>query len=115
MNWPFLLLILLSIARCAPAAEIDVTKLADAIYKAEGGEKAKKPFGILSVPCDGYEDCRRICENTIRNNLRRFANYGHKTHPDFLSFLASRYAPVSAHPLNKNWLKNVNYFLEKSK
>ncbi len=83
-------------------------------------EKAKKPFGILSVPCDGYDDCRQICLNTIRNNRKRYAEWGHKSFPDYLTFLQSRYAPTENATndplgLNRNWLKNVKWFLENPK
>jgi hypothetical protein len=90
-------------------------QIADAIYLAEGGAKAKVPFGILSVKCDGYDDCRQVCLNTIRNNRKRYADYGYKQYDTYLEFLASRYAPIGASNdptnLNKNWLKNVKYFL----
>ena len=84
---------------------------------AEGAEKAKKPFGVLSVPCNGYADCRRICYNTVKNNWIRWINKSHNAelYPDYLSFLASRYAPIGAgndpQNLNRHWLKNVQYFL----
>jgi len=65
-------------------------QLADAIYHAEGGAKAKKPYGILSVKCDGEQECRRVCINTIRNNERRYKEYGYKDYPDYISFLASQ-------------------------
>lgn len=110
--------ILLCIPSCAQAETVTRTwdDLVDAIYIAEGGQKAKKPFGILSVKCDGYNDCRRICMNTVVNNMKRFKNYGHKTHKDYLSFLASRYAPVGAANdptnLNKHWLKNIKSILK---
>ncbi len=87
--------------------------LADAIYKAEGGAKAKVPYGILSVKVENVNDARRICLNTIRNNRIRFANQTKFT--DYIEFLASRYCPVGAsndpQGLNKNWVKNVKYFL----
>ena len=51
-------------------AEYNDHAIADAIYYAEGAEKASKPFGILSVKCEGYNECRRICLNTIRNNVK---------------------------------------------
>lgn len=90
-------------------------RIVAAIYKAEGGAKAKKPFGILSVECNSYEECRQICLNTVRNNKKRYAEYGHKTHDSFIEFLASRYAPIGAgndpRNLNKNWVKNVRAFL----
>jgi hypothetical protein len=91
-------------------------EIVNAIYKAEGGKKAKKPFGILSVECSGYDECRQICYNTVRNNRKRYADYGHKQYDTYLEFLSSRYAPVGASNdpsnLNKNWLKNVRYFLK---
>lgn len=103
---------------CASQAHAEVysaEQIADAIYKAEGGTKAKNPYGILSVPCGSEKECREICLNTIENNFSRWQNYGHKTHPDFITFLGSRYCPVSAHKLNKNWVKNVKSSLSKSK
>ena len=111
----FLLLLLLA-AFLSPAfsyPHYNFDKIADAIYLAEGGKKAKKPFGILSVPCSGYSDCRRICLNTIRNNFKRWQKAG--SQGDFIDFLGSRYAPVESHPLNKNWIPNVKRLLEASK
>lgn len=78
----------------------------DAIYRAEGGAKAKKPFGILSVPCSDFTDCQRICKNTVRNNYVRWIKAGRPG--EFIDFLGSRYAPVGVHPLNRHWVKNVN-------
>lgn len=89
-------------------------EIANAIYKAEGGKKAKKPFGILSVECNRYKECRQICLNTIKNNRKRYQDYGYKQYDTFLEFLASRYAPIKSHPLNEYWLKNVLYFLNKN-
>ena len=91
---------------------MDFERLATAIYFSEGAEKARKPFGILSVPCEGYEDCRRICLNTVRNNYKRWE--ASQKEKSYLEFLAERYAPVKAHPLNTNWLRNVRYFYEKN-
>lgn len=86
-----------------------VNRIVTAIYHAEGGTKAKKPYGVLSVPCNSAGECRRVCENTVRNNYRRWlATDRSKT---YLEFLAGRYAPVSAHPLNKHWLSNVQRFI----
>jgi len=91
--------------------------LASAIYWAEGGPRAKKPFGILSVSCDGYEECRKICIDTIRNNVKRWEISG-KEEP-YLNFLARRYAPIGANNdpsnLNVNWKKNVIFFLNHPK
>lgn len=116
-----IIVMLACLATCSKSFAMDYTdaQVADAIYHAEGGENAKKPFGILSVSCNGYEECRRICLNTVRNNRKRFSEYGHKRYPDYLSFLASRYAPIGAENdptnLNKNWIKNVKHFLANPK
>ena len=91
-------------------------QIVEAIYKAEGGDKATYLYGIRSVPYDTPEEARRICFNTVRNNRRRYKEYGHEKYGTYLEFLASRYCPIGADNdpkgLNKNWLKNVRYFLE---
>ena len=91
-------------------------EIADAIYKAEGGSKAKIAYGILSVKVKDAQEARQVCINTIRNNRVRFANQNKFT--DYIEFLASRYCPVGADNdksgLNKNWVKNVKYFLTKN-
>ena len=106
-----ILILLWIIAKDAKAEIYDAEEIVNAIYIAEGGEEAKKPFGILSVSCNGYKECKEICYNTVVNNFDRWQLWGHKTHKDYLSFLASRYAPVGAENdptgLNKHWLNNV--------
>lgn len=93
----------ISLAEVAPNYE----RLADAIYKAEGGRKASVPYGIMFKGCDWEHEayCRRICINTLRNNFKRWIAAGSKN--DYLEFLGNRYAPASAHPLNHNWIPNV--------
>ena len=88
-------------------------QLANAIFKAEGGYKARYLYGIVSVKYSNEAEARRICLNTIRNNRARFENQ--EKFDDYLEFLASRYCPIGAdndpRGLNVNWLKNVRYFL----
>lgn len=100
----------------AQAAEPDVAAIVEAIYWAEGGPKTRHPFGILSVKCEGYAECKRICRNTVRNNVRRWKQAGMRE--DYLEFLARRYAPTQGATndpsgLNRHWLKNVRFFLAK--
>jgi len=96
---------------------INVEKLADAIYKAENS--VKYPYGIKSLRYENRTDknltkeqwARKICINTIRNNLKRFAKQD--KYKDFISFLGSRYCPTtikSEYCLNKNWVYNVTKF-----
>ena len=90
-------------------------QIVNAIFKAEGGYLAEYLYGIRSVSYDTEAEARRICFNTVRNNRKRFADYGHEQFDSYLEFLASRYCPVNAendpNGLNDNWLSNVNYFL----
>jgi len=108
--------IILSVQCPVDGAEYTNDEIADAIYKSEGADLATYPYGIRSVKCEGLTECRQVCLNTIRNNRKRYVDYGHKKYDTYLEFLASRYAPVNApndpQELNKNWLKNVKWFLE---
>ena len=98
--------IAVGIIPAAVAAAIDVDKLADAIYWAEGGPKTNHPYGILKK----YKVTtpRQACINTINHALKDWDGSG-----DFISFLGSRYCPVGAANdptgLNVNWVKNVTY------
>jgi hypothetical protein len=117
--------ILLIFACIACANTYSEDEYCDAIWKAEGGEQAAYYYGIKSVNYitgkgDYYDkqEARRICKNTVRNNKRRFREYGHRTHKTFLDFLGSRYAPTKGLQawevtLNKNWKRNILYFLTK--
>lgn len=110
----------ISSCETATAAEYTDTEIVNAIYLAEGGKKASFPYGIRSVKCTGEIECRKICERTVRNNRKRYADYGHRRFDSFIEFLASRYCPSRGQALssaerrlNVNWLKNVIFFLEK--
>lgn len=105
------LAILLSVVAAAGQAlnETEANRLADAIYVAEGGPKAKVPYGILSMKVRDKTHARHICLNTIQNNYRRWINGGKKG--DFLDFLADRYCPPSDCAGNQNWKRNVRQIL----
>ena len=117
-----LLTVLLAIGlpSCANAEEsIDgytVSEYVQAIYIAEGGAKAQYPYGIRSVSCETIQECERIARNTVRNNIRRYRDYGKDQHAGYLEFLGSRYCPTQGAAndpkgLNKNWIKNVKKIL----
>lgn len=91
-------------------------KLADAIYRAEGGAKARSPYGVLSVklraPTSALrtQEARRITLNSIHNNWKRWQALDPRpsTLDSFIPFMADRWCPVAADPQgNKNWKKNV--------
>lgn len=89
-----------------------VSQYADAIYKTEGGSHTRHPYGVLTTY--KHASPRQACINTVLHQYRLWARYG--AHGDFLSYLAMSYAPIGAGNdptgLNKNWVKNVKWFLE---
>lgn len=118
----FLTTLLLVCTGCGPAYAKDYSdkEIVNAIYLAEGGKGATYPYGIRSIECETENKCRNICLRTVRNNRRRFEQYGHTKYSSFISFLGSRFCPVSGfnltkseRSLNKNWVRNVEYFLNK--
>lgn len=100
----------------AMAEEYTDEQIVNAIRKAEG----TWTYGTKSIKCETEKECRKICFNTVRNNRKRYqiALRNGYSKP-FLRFLKDRYCPdnVSNDPtgLNKNWEKNVRYFLSKEK
>lgn len=91
-------------------------QLAMAIYHAEGGSASKYPFGIRSVYCGSYANCKVICKTTIRHNRNRFAQDGRKGNKPFITYLADRYCPstgrANAQREHDNWINNVNAFIQ---
>lgn len=102
------LLCFVLMATMSYAQDYTNAEIADTIYLAEGGAKTNHPYGILTR----YHSTspRQACLNTIVHARRDWDGTG-----DFIVFLGSRYCPVGAENdptgLNKNWVKNVNYFL----
>ena len=108
----FMLYALYSIAYADNAPTVNVERLANAIYKAEGGNKTKHPYGILAKY--KHTTPRQACINTIKSALKRYTKQGAKG--DFIVFLGKTYCPVGASNdpwgLNKNWVKNVKHYYE---
>jgi hypothetical protein len=96
-------------AKLPPA---EAQRITDAIYRVEGGAKAKAPYGILSVRVSSLEHARQIAYTTVQNNHDRWIKAGRPG--EYLDFLADRYCPKSADPRgNKNWRANIRHFLGK--
>jgi hypothetical protein len=106
-----------------PATNIEgysINQWANAIYMAEGGIHAEYQYGIRSINYSSTIEARRMCENTVRHNEKRFRQYGYKRYSRFIEFLASKYCPTigrhltkSERRLNKFWINNVQYYLTK--
>lgn len=87
-------------------AEPDYEILADTIYRQEGGDKTKHPYGVMSIKPKDKADARRIAINTAKNNYKRWQQAGEPG--AYLDFLANRYVPASADPTgNLRWRTNV--------
>ncbi len=109
-----IILLLCAITARAEMPLAEVARMADAIYLAEGGAKARKPYGILSVPVANHAEARRVCVATIRNNHARWVAAGSRG--SFTAYIADRYCPPSADPRgNVNWKRNVAKIMEKTK
>jgi len=75
-----------------------------AIWIAEGGDKTRHPYGILSVQTN---DPRRVCLNTVCNNWERWDGTG-----CYIDFLGDRYCPPTSDPVgNARWKRNVKALL----
>jgi len=99
-------------SRFAPMSDAQLEtkygKIADAIYKVEGGAKTKHPYGVLSIKTDNP---RHVCLVTIYHNEVRWQDAG--GNGDYLDYLANVYCPKSADPVgNKNWKTNIHKFLK---
>jgi len=97
--------------------EIDVNRLAKAIYIAEGADKTKHPYGILTRY--KHTTPRQACINTINSALKRFRQQTKEK--DFIAFLGATYCPTTGNlsraekALNRNWVKNVKFYYQKSR
>lgn len=109
-----LLIILLLSINSGYSQEYTTKEICQAIWHIEGGKNTKYPYGIKSVSCNGKEECKQICWNTIENNRIRYAQYGYKEFKTYLEFLASRYCPLSEDKC-ENWLPNLKRKLKEKK
>lgn len=90
------------------AQVIDVHRIADAIYRAEGGRKARPAYGIKGVKVRNTAHAREVCIRTIRSAHAEWDGKG-----DFVDALGRRYCPPETDPIgHKNWVKNVKEFLK---
>jgi len=103
------------LAFSAHAKSLDADKIANAIYRAEGGAHTRFPYGVMSVKAANANEARHICILTIQNNWQRWQAAGGHTRAcgDFIDFLADHYCPPSVDPVgNANWKRNVKFFLK---
>ena len=115
----FLILVLATNIFSQEIEDKDLDKLINIIYKIEGADKTRFPYGIKSVPLKGKTKearkayARQICKNTIINNLQRWKDEG--CPGEFIGFLGDRYCPPAGSEGNRNWKKNVQFYIKKEK
>lgn len=91
----------------APLLAATDDEIANAIYRLEGGARAKAPYGILSLKVSSPAMARRICLRTIANSRTRWLKAGRPG--DELDFLADRYCPAASDPVgNRRWKINIH-------
>ena len=86
-----------------------------AIRYAENGGKGKE-YGILHPRVKPtYRSQAGWCAATVQKNYDRWVKAGRKG--EFIVFLGNRYCPVGAendpNGLNKNWTKNIRFYVDK--
>ena len=106
-----LLLSLLLAYRASASDTINVQRIADAIYKIEGGKKTKYPYGVKSINTKhNAVKARIICINTIVNTHKRWIAENKPI--DFLDYLANRYCPPTSDSIgNRRWRANIRKYV----
>ena len=92
----------------ATAEDYSDTQLVNAIWKAEGGEKAEYPYGIKSIKCSSLAMYRLACFQSVWNNKKRWIKADKPE--DFIIFMGRRYSPPK---INPNWVRLVKFFLNR--
>lgn len=97
-----------------------VQEICHAIFRAEGGEKANAPYGILSVKVKDTSAAKRICIQSIKKNRIRYLEYKERKGTlDYIGFISRRWAPLQASNdpkgLNKNFEPNLRLILAQNR
>lgn len=105
--------LLLSFSAFASPPAGYLSRVADAIYWSEGGTKSSKQYGLVFYK----EPNRAAC---LKHLSSYYSSWEKTSEPDFLAYLASHWAPTTKvgakeAELNKNWLKNVRWFMKHPK
>jgi len=94
-----------------PCYRIKLYRIVMAIRVAENGP-AGKEWGIMDPRANTYELQMAWASATVIKNYCRWLKAGA---PDnFIIYLGKRYCPPDAHPLNRNWVRNVSAALRRN-
>jgi len=103
--------LMLSVNSKDACASIDLDKLVDAVYLAEGGDEASVPYGLIySSWCMKEKGwCRYYAKEILQIHVARCGDDSGNIN-GVIRCVGNYYCPPSAHALNHNWVKNVTYF-----
>lgn len=92
---------------------VDPERLCRAIYLAEGGDKASRPYGILKgLIAEEPGHASYYCKEIIHKRLGMWDGKG-----DFISYIQKSWAPIGASNdplnLNVNWQRSTKYWYDK--
>ena|ERR1700690_898818 len=113
MKATLLLVFLAASVHAQPLSKADVyfNKLADSIYRAEGGTNTRWPYGIKAKVKNPRATCIQICKDAWSD----YCLLGCKG--DWIDYLSGVYAPendpADKNHLNKNWPVNVRALMLK--
>ena len=92
--------------------DAEVARIVSAIWRLEGGDKTRHPYGVLSVKVASKEEARKVTERSVRNNWARWQAAG--APGEFCDFMAARWVPVASDPQgNANWRRNFRAIVGK--
>jgi len=83
-----------------------------AIRRAENGGPGRQ-FGIMDKRANTLDLQAAWCACSIVKARKRWNDAGRPE--GFIQFMGRRYCPPDANPLNKNWVKNVQYWYHRYK
>ena len=85
----------------------EAQRIANAIWKAEGGLRAATPYGVRGAT--NHAHARATVLRIISERWQSYEpmlNRG-TARASFIEFIGERYSPPHAHHLNRNWARNV--------
>lgn len=110
--------LLLSLSPLTPAGRAsqhptyDAEAMATAIYFAEGGAKARVPYGVLSVRVKDHAEARAVTLRSLARARRDWIAAGSRG--EFVDFFCDRWCPRAADAVgNVNLKRNVRWFLRR--
>lgn len=113
-HWIAVLLVtgalMLSPAAQARLSDPEAERWADAIWRIEGGARARKPYGVLSVPVRDAREARAVVRRSLHRRHDDWLAAGRPGY--FVDYFADRWCPAATDPTgNARWKRNARKIL----